>query len=82
MVGNFFIYLTFRPLLKERIKLDIDAPPWFKKLTGLTYITFIEEDFFDKRNRTLKMITENETFNSKASMIEDCVYFGKFFRNN
>jgi len=58
----------------RKIKLDIDAPGWFKTLTGLQFSVFIEESDFDTKNRRMTVVTKNETLSSKAVLTDNSSY--------
>jgi len=60
--------------MKRKIKLDIDAPSWFKRLSGLEFIEFIEKTSFDKLNRKITISSINDTFSSRALLSDVSTY--------
>jgi len=60
--------------LKRKISLDIDAPGWFKTLSGFRTADFFEESKFDKSTRVLTIVTTNISLSSKASLEDISTY--------
>jgi len=60
--------------MKRSIKLDIDAPGWFKSLTGLHCCVFIEDTIYEKQKRKITFMTVNETFSRKAILRDLTTY--------
>uniref|UniRef100_A0A1L8DZN0 Putative phosphatidylinositol transfer protein sec14 n=1 Tax=Nyssomyia neivai TaxID=330878 RepID=A0A1L8DZN0_9DIPT len=60
---------------KRRCKLAVDAPYLFKKLIGLDFVFFIQQNSLDMRARTLNIEATNETFASRIEIFERCRYY-------
>lgn len=60
--------------IHRKCKLDVDAPYILKKLAGVDYVYFMQCNTLDRRNRTLKIEAHNESFSSRVTVNETCVY--------
>mmetsp|Transcript_14842 Transcript_14842/g.34869 ORF Transcript_14842/g.34869 Transcript_14842/m.34869 type:complete len:246 (+) Transcript_14842:66-803(+) len=60
--------------MKRRIEVDIAAPKWFKKLTGLSTAFFIEEHHVYHDERRIVVLTVNESFATKATSQDESIY--------
>lgn len=59
----------------RRCKLAVDAPYLFKKIIGIDVCFFVQQNFLDKRARTLTIEATNETFSSRIEIFERCRYY-------
>lgn len=59
----------------RRCKLAVDAPYLFKKLIGLDVVYFIQNNYLDKRTRSLNIEAVNETYSSRIEIFERCRYY-------
>jgi len=59
---------------KRKIKLDINAPSWFKKISGLHFVIFIEDTTFDISKRKASVFTVNETLSTKCVVTDTSSY--------
>lgn len=61
-------------IVERRCKLAIDVPWMLKKLVGIDHAFFIQKNALDSKNRRLVIEAKNESFTSRVSIKETCVY--------
>uniref|UniRef100_A0A8C7Q4E9 SEC14 like lipid binding 1 n=1 Tax=Oncorhynchus mykiss TaxID=8022 RepID=A0A8C7Q4E9_ONCMY len=60
--------------VQRRCKLDVDAPRLLKRIAGVDYVYFSQENTLNKRERTLHIESHNETFSNRVIIHELCSY--------
>ncbi|KAL1006034.1 hypothetical protein UPYG_G00067050 [Umbra pygmaea] len=60
--------------VQRRCKLDVDAPRLLKRIAGVDYVYFSQENTLNKRERTLHIESHNETFSNRVIIHELCCY--------
>ncbi|XP_022657945.1 SEC14-like protein 1 [Varroa jacobsoni] len=60
--------------LQRRCQLHFDVPYLLKKVMGVEYLLFIQQNILDRRNRTLRIDAWNESFAGRVTIKELCVY--------
>uniref|UniRef100_A0A8C7QWU7 SEC14-like protein 1 n=1 Tax=Oncorhynchus mykiss TaxID=8022 RepID=A0A8C7QWU7_ONCMY len=60
--------------IQRRCKLDVDAPRLLKRIAGVDYVYFSQENTLNKRERTLHIESHNETFSNRVIIHELCSY--------
>ncbi|XP_028978131.2 SEC14-like protein 1 isoform X2 [Esox lucius] len=60
--------------VQRRCKLDVDAPRLLKRIAGVDYVYFSQENTLNKRDRTLHIESHNETFSNRVIIHELCCY--------
>ncbi|XP_067928437.1 SEC14-like protein 1 isoform X2 [Watersipora subatra] len=61
-------------VVERRCRLNVDAPYILKKLAGVDHVVFVQKNSLDRRNRTLKIEAHNESFHSRITINEHCMY--------
>jgi len=60
--------------LRRKVVLDVDAPGWFKTITGIHTAVFVEDSEFTRSKRTLRVVTINESLSNKATLEDVSIY--------
>ncbi|XP_064624503.1 SEC14-like protein 1 [Lineus longissimus] len=61
-------------IVERRCRLNVDAPYLLKKIVGVDYVHFRQKNSLDRRERTLKIDANNESFSSRIIVKENCQY--------
>ncbi|XP_077414496.1 SEC14-like protein 1 isoform X1 [Vanacampus margaritifer] len=59
---------------ERRCTIDIDAPRLLKRIAGIDYLYFIQKNTLNRRERTLVIEVQNETFSNRVISCECCKY--------
>jgi len=60
--------------IERRCKLNVNAPYLLKKVAGCEFVFFIQRNDLNRKERTLKITAHNESFSSRVSVNETCLY--------
>ncbi|XP_072514026.1 SEC14-like protein 5 [Salminus brasiliensis] len=60
--------------VQRSCKLSVDAPRLLKKIAGVEVVYFIQKNTLNWRERTLLIEAHNETFSSRVTVLETCLY--------
>ncbi|XP_061702301.1 SEC14-like protein 1 isoform X3 [Syngnathoides biaculeatus] len=61
-------------VIERRCWIDIDAPKLLKRIAGIDYLYFIQKNTLNRRERTLLIEVQNETFSTRVVSCECCRY--------
>nr|XP_057906003.1 SEC14-like protein 1 isoform X2 [Doryrhamphus excisus] len=61
-------------VIERRCTIDIDAPRLLKRIAGVDYLYFIQKNTLNRRDRTLLIEIQNETFSNRVIAREFCKY--------
>ncbi|XP_046579039.1 SEC14-like protein 1 [Haliotis rubra] len=61
-------------VVERRCRLNVDAPYLLKKIVGVDHVIFIQKNTLNRRNRTLTIEANNESFSSRIIINENCHY--------
>ncbi|XP_019723944.1 SEC14-like protein 1 [Hippocampus comes] len=61
-------------VIERRCTIDIDAPRLLKRIAGVDYLYFIQKNTLNRRERTLIIEVQNETFSNRVISCECCKY--------
>ncbi|XP_060882725.1 SEC14-like protein 1 [Labrus mixtus] len=59
---------------ERRCVIDIEAPRLLKRIAGVDYLYFIQKNTLNRRDRTLHIEVQNETFSNRVIVRECCNY--------
>eukprot|EP00117_Sycon_ciliatum_P008465 scpid56684/ scgid3090/ SEC14-like protein 1 len=59
---------------KRRCKLVVEAPYLIKRIAGVDFCYFFQENVLNWKDRTLHICAYNETFSSRVQVKETCLY--------
>lgn len=69
-------------VVERRCKIDVNAPFILKKLAGVDYVYFIQENTLNRLDRTLGIEATNESFANRLTIKEYCRYYvSRFYFN-
>ncbi|XP_029288186.1 SEC14-like protein 1 isoform X2 [Cottoperca gobio] len=60
--------------VERRCALDVDAPRLLKRIAGVEYVYFIQNNTLNRKERTLHIESHNETFSNRVIIHETCCY--------
>ncbi|KAM6972285.1 SEC14-like protein 1 [Aplochiton taeniatus] len=60
--------------IERRCALDVDAPRLLKRIAGVDYVYFSQNNTLNRRERTLHIESHNETFSNRVIIHETCLY--------
>ncbi|XP_046899601.1 SEC14-like protein 1 isoform X2 [Hypomesus transpacificus] len=60
--------------VQRRCALDVDAPRLLKRIAGVDYVYFSQNNTLNRRERTLHIESHNETFSNRVIIHEACCY--------
>ncbi|XP_043567427.1 SEC14-like protein 5 isoform X1 [Chiloscyllium plagiosum] len=61
-------------IVERSCKLNVDAPRLLKKIAGVEYVSFIQKNTVNWKERTLLIEAHNETFSNRVIVNEVCSY--------
>eukprot|EP00061_Rhincodon_typus_P018057 g47061.t1 len=61
-------------IVERSCKLNVDAPRLLKKMAGVEYVSFIQKNTVNWKERTLLIEAHNETFSNRVIVNEICSY--------
>jgi len=61
-------------MVDRRAKLNVELPYLLKKIMGVDFLLFRQRNTKDLRNRTLRIEAWNESFQSRVTINEYCIY--------
>ncbi|XP_059157139.1 SEC14-like protein 1 [Physella acuta] len=61
-------------IVERRCKLNVDAPYLLRKIVGVDHVIFIQKNHLNRRERTLDIVAQNESFSTRLSIYEHCHY--------
>ncbi|KAL3067531.1 hypothetical protein OYC64_017286 [Pagothenia borchgrevinki] len=60
--------------VQRRCALDVDAPRLLKRIAGVDYVYFIQNNTLNRKERTLHIESHNDTFSNRVIIHETCCY--------
>ncbi|KAF3851889.1 hypothetical protein F7725_005244 [Dissostichus mawsoni] len=60
--------------VQRRCALDVDAPRLLKRIAGVEYVYFIQNNTLNRKERTLHIESHNDTFSNRVIIHETCCY--------